>query len=333
MATISEIAEKAHVSRTIVSRVINGRPGVGDETRSRVLAIMKESNYTPNALARSLAMQKTQTIGVVMDNLCDSFFFNMITGLQDAGETLNYNVIFCSGRNNTEENMRYVDFLTQGRTDGVIAYGSYHQDQEFFNRLESRSCNFVLIEGDIPNKKINNVILNNFGGAYQAAEHLIRQGRKNICHFTGDMNYKVSLDRFNGFVKAMQDNSVPIGTSNIVYADFFEESGYVQMTRLIEEGRVPDAIFFGADKTAYGAMRAMFEHGIRTPEDVLIIGFDDDKPETTSMLFPGLSTVRQPLYNMGVASVELLVKTIENPGMEREVKVFEPQLVLRDTCR
>jgi DNA-binding LacI/PurR family transcriptional regulator len=333
MVTISEIAKKAQVSRTIVSRVINNRPGVSAETREKILTIMKESHYTPNALARSLAMQKTQTIGVVMDNLCDSYFFKLIEGLQDTSEALNYNILFCSGRNNKELNLRYVDFLTQGRTDGVIAYGSYHQDQELFSRLESRSCNFVLIEGDIPSRKINNVILDNFKGAYTATEHLIQMGYQNICHFTGDMNYKVSLDRFNGFVKAMQDHSISIGVPNIIYADFFEDSGYTQMNRLIEEGKVPDAIFFGADKTAFGAMRAMFEHGMHPPEDVAIIGFDDDTPETTNILFPGLSTIRQPLYEMGAASVELLVKAINHPGMEPEVKVFEPELVLRDTCK
>lgn len=333
MVTISEIAQKAQVSRTIVSRVINNRPGVSEETRNKILAIMKESNYTPNALARSLAMQKTQTIGVVMDNLCDSYFFKLIAGLQDAGEALNYNIIFCSGRNKAELNQRYVEFLTQGRTDGVIAYGSYHQDQELFDRLESRSCNFVLIEGNIPSRKINNVVLDNFKGAYTATEHLIQMGYRNICHFTGDMNYKVSLDRFNGFIKALQDHSIPIGTSNIIYADFFEESGYTQMNKMIEENNVPDAIFFGADKTAYGAMRAMFEHGMHPPEDIAIIGFDDDTPETTSILFPGLSTIRQPLYEMGAASVELLVKAINTPGMEPEIKVFNPELVLRETCR
>ena len=105
------------------------------------------------------------------------------------------------------------------------------------------------------------------------------------------------------------------------------------MTRLIQQNRVPDAVFFGADRTAYGAMRAMFEHGLRTPDDVAIIGFDDDKPETSTILFPGLSTIRQPLYDMGVASIELLVKAINTPGIEPEVKVFAPELVLRDTCR
>lgn len=333
MVTISEIAQKAQVSRTIVSRVINNRPGVSPETRNKILSLMEEYHYTPNALARSLAMQKTQTIGVVMDDLCNSYFFKLMAGLQDASEELNYNILFCSGRCNREMNQRYVDFLTQGRTDGVIAYGSYLQDEELFSRLQSRSCNFILIEGEIPNRKINNVVLDNFKGAYTATEHLIQLGYKKICHFTGDMNYKVSLDRFNGFVKAMQDHSIPIESSEIIYADFYEQSGYEQMNRLIESDHVPDAIFFGADKTAFGALRSMQEHGLRSPEDVAIIGFDDDTPETTCMAFPGLTTIRQPLYEMGRASVELLVKAIDHPGMEPTVEVFEPELVIRETCR
>lgn len=294
---------------------------------------MKEYNYTPNALARSLAMQKTQTIGVVMDDLCDSYFFKLIAGLQDKGEAMDYNIMFCSGRSNMDIKLRYVDFLTQGRTDGIIAYGSYHQDEEVFSRLESSSCNFVLIEGDIPNREINNVVLDNFKGAYVATEHLIQMGYKKICHFTGDMNYKVSLDRFNGFIKAMHDYSIPIEQSNIINADFYEASGYTQMQKLISDHNVPEAVFFGADKTAYGAMRAMFEFGLRVPKDVAIIGFDDDTPESSSIVFPGLTTIRQPLYEMGAASVELLVKAIDNPGMKHEVKTFEPELVIRDTCR
>lgn len=333
MATISEIASKANVSRTLVSRVLNNKPGVSEENRKKILAVIEELKYKPNALARSLVRQKTQTIGVVMDNLCDPFFFDLIQGLQDTGEQLGYNIVFGSGRGNAEIKHKYFDFFSQGVTDGVIAYGSYLRDESVINAIASSNACFVLIEGSLPNMSINNVQLDNYSGAYKATEHLIKLGYKKIRHFSGDMNYKVSLDRFNGFIDAMRHYSMQISLSDIVTADFFEQSGYDQMKNIIGSGDIPDAIFFGSDRTAFGAIKAMYEHGLKAPEDIAIIGFDGDKPTDWDINYPKLTTIKQPLYQMGVEGIKLLVEAINNPGMEPQIKVLEPELIIRDTCK
>jgi len=333
MPTISEIAQKANVSRTLVSRVLNNKSGVSPENRERILAVIQECNYVPNALARSLVMQKTQTIGVVMDDLCDNFFFDLISGLQDSGELLGYNVLFCSGRSNMDIKLKYVDYFAHGRTDGVIAYGSNLVDDQLFRNFVVKTPNFVLIEGDLPNTKINNVLLNNFSGAYRATEHLIKMGYHKIIHLTGDMNYKVSLDRLNGFVKAMRDYSIPIEQDTIVYADFDEDMAHEQMNKRILAGNIPDACFAGADKTAFGAIRAMYEHNLTTPGDIAIIGFDGDEPDSRDILFPQLTTMRQPLYDMGFEGMKLLIHIIENPMAEPQTKMFEPEFIIRDTCK
>ncbi len=333
MPTISEIAQKANVSRTLVSRVLNNKSGVSPENRERILAVIQECNYVPNALARSLVMQKTQTIGVVMDDLCDNFFFDLISGLQDSGELLGYNVLFCSGRSNMDIKLKYVDYFAHGRTDGVIAYGSNLVDDQLFRNFVVKTPNFVLIEGDLPNTKINNVLLNNFSGAYRATEHLIKMGYHKIIHLTGDMNYKVSLDRLNGFVKAMRDYSIPIEQDTIVYADFDEDMAHEQMNKRILAGNIPNACFAGADKTAFGAIRAMYEHNLTTPGDIAIIGFDGDEPDSRDILFPQLTTMRQPLYDMGFEGMKLLIHIIENPTAEPQTKMFEPEFIIRDTCK
>ena len=333
MVTISEIAERAHVSKTLVSRVLNNKSGVSPEKRKVIQNVIDDLNYRPNALARSLVTQKTQTIGVVMDSLCDSYFFDLINGLQDTAEKLGYNVIFCSGRGNADIKSKYIDFFSQGRTDGVIAYGSYLRDQSVINNTASSNSCFVLIEGCVPDTPINNVLVDNYKGAYEATVHLIKAGYKKISHFSGDMNYKVSLDRFNGFVNAMHDYSMPISSSNIINADFLEESGYEQMHKIISGGDLPDAIFFGADRTAFGAIKAMYENGLKTPEDIAIIGFDDDLPKDYDIVYPKLTTLRQPLYKMGAESVNLLIEAIINPNMMPKVTVFEPELIIRDTCK
>lgn len=332
MATIADIAREAGVSLTLVSRVLNNKSGVSPENRKKILEVIDKYHYVPNSIARSLVLQKTQTIGVVMDDLCDSYFFDLISGIQDAGEAHGYNILFCNSRTDVETRLRYVEYFSQGRTDGMIAYGSNMADDRLFRNMAERTSCFVLIEGQIPGGRINNIQLDNFSGAYRAASHLIELGYRNIVHFTGNMNFHITLERLNGFVQAMQEHGIPINENTIIYADYHETLAYEQMNRLLDGGFVPDACFAAADKTAFGVIRSIYEHHLRVPEDIAVIGFDDDVPDSRDMVFPQLTTMKQPLYEMGKASVELLIHTIEHPGAEPQVKVFEPEFIIRDTC-
>ena len=333
MATISDIAHQANVSRTLVSRVLNNKPGVSPENRKKILEIIEENHYVPNGLAKSLVLQKTNTIGVIMDDLCNDFFFKLIAGLQDAAEAHDYNILFCSGRKDMATKLKYVDYLTGGCTDGIIAYGSCFDDEELFRYVAAKSANSVLIESNLSNCAADKILLDNFHGAYAATEHLIRQGRKNIIHVTCDMNYDVGLERLNGFVQAMHDYRMPLGPDSILYADHFEDIAYRQMQKRLSQGARPDACFAGADKPAFGVLRAAMEAGLSVPGDLAVIGFDDDVSDSKDILFPPLSTMRQPLYEMGQAGVALLIDKINRPDREPAVKSFKAELVLRETCR
>lgn len=332
MATISDIARQANVSRTLVSRVLNNKPGVSPENREKIIQIIEENHYVPNGLAKSLVLQKTNTIGVIMDDLCNDFFFKLINGLQDAAEAQNYNILFCSGRKNMSTRLKYVDYLTGGCTDGIIAYGSCFDDEELFRYVAKKSANSVLIESNLSGCTVDKILLDNFRGAYTATEHLIRQGRKHIIHVTCDMNYDVGLERLNGFVQAMHDYRMPLGPDSILYADHFETTAYQQMQKRLSQGTRPDACFAGADKPAFGVIRAAMEAGLSIPGDLSVIGFDDDVPDSKDMLFPPLSTMRQPLYEMGQAGVALLIDRINHPDREPVTKTFEAELILRKTC-
>jgi DNA-binding LacI/PurR family transcriptional regulator len=333
MVTINEIAAKAKVSRTLVSRVLNGKSGVSPSNRKKILSIISELNYRPNALARSLVLQKTKTIGIVIDTICVPYYFDLIYGFQKAGEDSGYNVIFCSGNSDEVTKSKYINFFTNGTTDGVIIFGSYLDDTKLIKELAVSDFPFVLIENDIHDLKINSVLVDNFKGAYKATSHLIDLGYKNIFHFTGDMNSQVSLTRLNGFVQAMHDFSIPINIGNIVYADFESNSGYTQMKNLISNNILPEAIFFGGDATAFGAINAMHEAKLSTPKDIAIIGFDDDKPQDNVMIYPKLTTIRQPLYEIGIESIKLLIEKINNPKMEPKKIIFDPELIIRETCK
>lgn len=333
MATITDIARQANVSRTLVSRVLNNKPGVSPENRKKILEIIEENHYVPNGLAKSLVLQKTNTIGVVMDDLCNGFFFPLIRGLQDGAEAQDYNILFCSGRRDMSVKLNYVDYLTSGCTDGIIAYGSCFDDEELFRHVAAKSAHSVLIESNLNNCKADKILLDNFHGAYAATEHLIKQGRKNIVHVTCDMNYDVGLERLNGFVQAMHDYRMPLGPDSILYADHFEDIAFQQMKRRLSQGERPDACFAGADKPAFGVLRAVLEAGLSVPGDLALIGFDDDVPDSKDMLFPALSTMRQPLYEMGRAGVELLIDRIGRTAGEPITRIFEAELVLRETCK
>lgn len=331
MPTITDIAREANVSRTLVSRVLNNKPGVSAENRKKILEVIAKNHYVPNGLAKSLVLQKTNSIGVIMDDLCNDFFFPLIRGLQDAAEEADYNILFCSGRRDMAAKLKYVDYLTGGCTDGMIAYGSCYDDDELFRYVAEKSANSVLIENNLNDCHTDKILLDNFHGAYTATEYLIKQGHKNIIHVTCDMNYDVGLERLNGFVQAMHDYKMPLCPDSILYADHFESIAYQQMKKRLTEGKRPDACFAGADKPAFGVLRAVMEAGLSIPADLAVIGFDDDRPESKDILFPALSTMRQPLYEMGKAGVELIIDKIQHPDREPAIRTFDAELVLRNT--
>ena len=329
MANISQIANEAGVSRSLVSRVLNNKPGVSLENRKKILTLIKKYNYVPNANARSLVTNKTRTIGVVMDSLCDSYFFDLISGMQNMAEELDYNIVFCSGYNDANIKLKYIDYYLHGRADGVIAYGS--RSQELLYEIIKKASNFVIIEGDVPNKVFNKVLVNNFSGAYRATKHLIDLGYHKIFHFMGDREYNVSLERLNGFESAMNVHSMPVEDC-VVYADFGEETAYTKMKTLIRKNNIPQAIFAGADKAAYGILRALSEHGLKAPSDMALIGFDGDLPDSRDMVFPKLTTMRQPLFEIGKEAIRLLIYSIENPGIPPKTIMFDTEFIPGETC-
>ena len=328
-STISEIAAEANVSSALVSRVLNNKSGVSPENRSRIQAVIDKHNYVPSAIARSLVTQKTATIGIVMETLTNPFFFNFIDGLQHKAKNLGYSVIFCNGDNDFDLILDYVDYFSRGRVDGIIAHYSRIGDQ-FYEKIKKVS-KFVIVEGSVPGKVFNSVQVNNFEGAYRATEHLIMLGHKNIVHFTGDMQFCCSVERMNGFVKAMQDHSLPV-TDAVIQADFLENIAYEKMKDLIFRNNIPDACFTGADKTAYGVLRAMMENGLSAPEDMAVIGYDGDVPDSRDIIFPKLTTMRQPFYELGQESIRLIVRSIEDPKALPVTTVLNAELVIGETC-
>lgn len=355
MATIKDVAERAGLSTTLVSRFLNGRSGVSPDSKRKIEAAIKELNYRPNGIARSLVLQKTQSIGIVLDNLGAPFAARLIAGLEQGAEDFDkenqYNVLFCSSNGDLQKKKRHVHYLTQGRVDGIIIYGSLTSDDTIIRELAETTFPFLLIENDMNNVDVDKVIIDNAEGAYRATEHLIKQGHRRIAHMAGNMNLKITLERMNGYIRALQDYHIPVRSELILHPTFetaerhlpqdrnsrgdrsYYVAGYKEMKKMIAGGDLPDAIFFASDISAFGAIQAMEEAGIRVPDDISVVGFDDENPADYECDCKPITTMRQPLYDLGYTGIKRLIAGIHDPELPKEKIVLKATLIVRDSCR
>jgi len=332
MATIKDVALRAGVSKTLVSRTFNNRPGVSENTRRVIMEAAESLQYRPNMLARSLVLKKTQTVGVVLDDLCIPYYFDLIKGIESIAAQEGYRVLYCSTGNDKNGKAMYIDFFTQGYVDGLVLYGSDLTGLQLIAQLQKLHFPTVVIEQPVPGGCVNNVVLDNAAGARMATERLIAAGCLDVRHFMGDIGKTVSADRLKGYVEAMSAHGRRVEPKHVLQADFKRESGRALMEALIAANDLPDGIFIAADEPAYGALEVLYEHGCKVPQDIRIVGFDDDLAAFSTRHLPGLTTIRQPLRQMGERAMQMLLHTIQNGSAEAEVAVFTPELVERETC-
>ena len=333
MASIYDVAKLAGVSKTLVSRVINDQKGVSEKSRKKILDAMNELNYRPNAIARSLVLQKTNIIGVIMDSLCQAYYFDFIKGIEQEIEKSSYEVLFCSARDNVEAKKKYVDFFSQGRTDGFIMYGSNVRDHKLIEELEHSRMPMVIVENDVDGLNINNICVDNRYGSEVMIEYLIKQGCKNIYHVTGDLAVKAAIDRMEGYRAALRKHGMECREEMIIQADFTVEGGCRAMRKALAEGmdELPDAIYFGSDATAAGGMIALEEKGIRIPEDIKVAGFDNDLIMLPDRKPRRLTTLAQPMFEMGANAARLLLDDIKDSPQKKKRMIYYPELVIGET--
>lgn len=336
MASLYDVAKRAGVSKTLVSRVIGNKKGVSQKSREKILAAMKELQYTPNELARSLVRKRTYTIGVILDSLCEPYFFDLISGIEQEVAKTEYNVIFCSGHGKPDLKNRYIHYMTQGRVDGAILFGSQLDDEDLIKQIAATDFPIVVAENNLSDLPINNIIVDNLYGSKLAVDHLFACGCQRIYHVLGDERVKVALDRYEGYCKAMKDHGIHVTEQMLIRGKFDVEPAYNAMSEWIRENGVdhlPDGFYCGSDKSALGVMMALQDAGVSVPQQVQIVGFDDDKLEYKEYPPKKLTTLSQPLYEVGKAAVDILIDEIEGKNGEKKRMVFQPKLIVRDTTK
>jgi DNA-binding LacI/PurR family transcriptional regulator len=328
---IYDIANKAGVSVVTVSRVLNNHPKVRENNRRKVLAAIEELDYKPNAAARSLARGKTGMIGLVLPGFGDAFITQVMSSVErilaEKGLFMVVSAASCGGGPMEDGCIR---LFREGRVDGMLILAPLSSN-EYIIEMKKRDMPFVLLDQHQSNVQAPSVTIDNFYGGYQAALCLIRGGAKRIAHIRGPAVFESSRQRAQGFLKALSDSGVGFDAGLLAEGDFTVACGYNAAKGWIRSGTLPDAVFAADDNTAFGVLDAAREFNIDVPGRLSVIGYDDHP--FTSMLHPGVSTVRQPADKMAGCGVELLLG-IMSGKVKRLTKVtLKPTVIVRGTTR
>ncbi len=329
--TISDIAEKAGVSLATVSRVLNDSGYVKEETRIRVQKVIRELNYTPSAIARSLSKNKTNTIGVIVPDIVNPFFGEVIKGITEVAEKSGLNIILCNTDESKEKELRALKILTEQRIQGIIIAPTSAEDEfnsEYLKTLENMGIPIVLVDGNVKYTTFNGVFVDNIKGAYEATEALIKEGHRKIGVITGRMNSKPAKDRYLGYQKALLMNNIPLEERYSFYGDYKEETAYKITKNIMKMKDRPTALFVCSNMTTLGSLKAIYEEKINIPEDISLVAFD--KVEILNILGFNISYVNGPSVEMGKLGMQMLVDILNNKNKNEIRRItLLPNLVLK----
>jgi LacI family transcriptional regulator len=331
--TLEDIAEKAGVSRSTVSRVINNRPHVRPEVRQRVWCIIEETGYQPNLAARSLASQRTNIIGLVIPRsvqavFTDPFFPRLTQGIAQACNRADYTLSLFLLHTEDEERKLYPRITRPGLMDGVIVQVGSMEDDLIPKLAETNGMPFIVAGRPVNAPDASYVDVDNVTGSYNAVLHLIRLGCTRVGTITGPLNTATGADRLEGYRNALNERGLSEDGNLIAEGDFTESGGFFAAKRLLRHK--PEALFTASDMMAFGALRAVRESGLRVPEDIALISFDDIPAAASAE--PPLTTVRQPIRRFGIQLVESLLDIIENGNEPPRRVIFDTKLVIRESC-
>lgn len=327
MTTIKDIAKKAGVAPSVVSRALNNKYGVKNSTKELILKLAQEMNYYPNNAARSLVTRKTGTIGIMMADISEPYYSQIIKGMEYIANQTGYTLLFSNSYESIENNRVLNKMINAERVDGLVIVGSNIQEKNFSTTLIEQKIPFVLIERNFSDPRVNCIYVDNIQGAYLATNYLIEKGHRNIAHIAGNFYNQVTLDRIEGYKKALREAKIDYSDELVLSGNYVCEGGYEMMKNILKYHPQCTAVFAASDSMAFGALQAIAEAGLSVPDDIAVIGFDN--LEFSSLTNPPLTTVHQPRYEMGMKSLELLVELLRNQK-DNGVKIcLNPELVIR----
>ena len=327
--TILDIAEKAQVSASTVSRVLRNSAVVAEEKRDAVMQAIAELDYRPNIFAQSLASGQSMTIGVLTQNFGSPFYDGILQGILLGLEDSEYWPLFADGRWQPTIEQQALDLLLDRRVDGIIVIGG-QISEEILQKVAAK-VPLLVVARQLQTMPNNCLYLDNFQAAYQVTKYLLDMGHRDIAHLTASVVYQETVNdiqqRYRGYQQALRDAGLEPDPRLVVEGNLQQQSGVLAVEMLLSRGRPFSAIFTANDQMAFGARLALYRRGIRVPEDVSLMGFDDES--SAAYMVPPLTTARQPSVSLGQAAAQAILQMMN--GRPPELPVFAAELIIRES--
>ncbi|GAA3402461.1 LacI family DNA-binding transcriptional regulator [Paenibacillus hodogayensis] len=331
--TLKDIARKAGVSTATASLALSGDRRVKEKTRRAVEEAASLLNYVPNEIGRSLRAKKAETIALIFPNtprfaFSHPYTVHLLQGISEVLVHNHFHLLVSTAPSEADETAAYEKIVRNRRADGIILWPATVRDRHILRILDSGLP--VVYLGKWHDGEVATVERDEFGGAYKATEHLLKQGRRRIAHISTPQHYQVSIDRLAGYKSALEDYGIPFDPSMVIGKDFSMESGADAARQLHAGGFVFDAIFGGNDRLAIGAMRALQQLGLSVPHDVAVAGCTN--LEMGTITTPALTTIDQPMAQVGTLAAQKLIHMLNGEPLEQRQTLVSPQLIIRGSC-
>jgi DNA-binding LacI/PurR family transcriptional regulator len=327
--SIKDVARRAGVSSATVSRVLAGKPHVREELRQRVLAAVEELGYQPSHVARSLRAQRSKIIGLIISDIENPFFTSLVRAVEDVAYKNQYAIFLCNSDEDIEKEKLYIDLMWAEKVAGVIISPTRETDHPCRKLIET-SVPVVAIDRRILDLKVDTVLVDNVGAAFDLVSHLIQDGHRRIGAVLGDPIATTGHERREGYEQALKARDLPVLPHLIRTGPPKEPVGYRLTGELLDLPDRPTALFTSNNLLTVGALKAIYERGLRIPDDIALVAFDE--LDWMSLIKPNLTVVAQPTYELGRTATELLLKRIENSTRSPREVVLKPALLIRGSC-
>jgi LacI family transcriptional regulator len=328
--TIKDIARKLNISVATVSRALRNTYDVSEETREKVEAIAAELKYKPNYNAMGLAKRSSHNIGIILPFITNYYFSTVITGIQEVAYDKNYNITLFVTNDSPERELSVIQNLSAASLDGLlVSISSDAENCSHFEELISQGIPVVFFDRVPAKIKTSKVMQDDFNGAFEAVEHLIKNGYRRIAHIAGPKGLLFTENRLEGYLAALKKHNLPIVEEYIVFSGFSQASGEEDTTKLLECKVRPDAIFAVNDGKAIGAMTVLKKNKIKIGKQIGVVGFTNDP--ISALISPSLTTIAEPAFDIGKESCELLLKHIKKKNFIPEQKILPGTLIVRES--
>lgn len=330
--TIKDVAEQAGVSISTVSRVVNSPETVRKEKREKVQAVIDELKYSPNALARGLIFKQTQTVGVLIPDISNLFVSELVKGMEDTAREIGMNLILCNTEKDPERMVHYLTVLKEKQVDGII-FTSEPVTAEYYEMFMRSNIPVVLAATQSLEYSLPSVKIDDEKAAYDAVKHLVDKGHQNIGMISGPTTDSIAgFPRYLGFKQALKDLlDISDLENQVEFGAYLFQDGFEAMKRLLDKNSDVTAVFCASDEMALGAISYLYKKGLRVPEDISIMGFDNTKLAKVSI--PQLTTVAQPIYEIGQQAMKTLHSTIVSKELKKTRNYLPHQIIERESVR